>query len=190
MGTEQKTIPKPLGLSDDMNAFTIETGAEKPRSIDNYFLREITKIGKSHDQLLDYVQETDKKLTMIQEALKQLHDSEADTSKVEADRLSEQSVELTLSSNQIKASAIMALGAVIERPISNFMHNTYTPISTGAFGTLVGLGLTGLTYKRKSDWMKWTSQGYLIGGISQLTQDLFTWLSTQPGLGALGVVNQ
>lgn len=173
-------VPKPMNLADDSpEAFSIKSGQadNKVRSIDNYMLSELVKTQKSHNMLLDSVQEIEKRFTGLEAAIKGLRDSEED-GKLHA----EQQVELTLSSNQIKASALMAGGAVAERPISNALHNWYTPISSGTYGTLVGLVLMGVTYKRKSDFLKWMSQGYFIGGFSQMIQDLFTWLSTQPGI--------
>jgi hypothetical protein len=174
-----------MSLADESpEGFSLKLGSDtKVRSIDNYMLAELVKTQKGYNQLLDSVQELDKKFSMLETAIKSLNDSEK---KLEGP---ERQVTLVLSQNKVKASAIMAGGAVLERPISNTLHNFYTPISTGTYGVLIGLVGMGLTYKR-SGMVEWLAQGYFIGGVSQLIQDFMTWLSTQPGLGILGGLGQ
>jgi hypothetical protein len=179
-----------LSLADESpEAFTIKTGSanDKVRSIDNYMLSELVKTQKGYNQLLDSIQEQEKKLSMIETAIKSLHDSEKENPKEK--RLEEKQVTLVLSSNKVKSSALMAGGAVIERPISNAMHNFYTPISSGTYGTLLGLVAMGVTYK-KTGWEAAVAQGYFIGGVSQMIQDLMTYLATQPGFSFLGGLGQ
>jgi len=154
------------------------------RDVEQYMLSEIVKTQNHANNLQDVVED---RFSKIEKMMLSLSDK-LESKKIEQTKnltLNEKGqVTLTLHANTIKASALMAGGATIERPVSNMLNGVYSPISSGTYGLLIGLVGMGLTYKKDGSWPQWIAQGYFIGGFSQMIQDIFSFVSTKIALPA------
>lgn len=184
-----KQVLEKLGLSNDSPQAIAMKLSDKieSRDVESYMLSEIVKTQKSHNALQDAIEEKFAKIDKIEQMMLQLADVIKTNNKqeVEATKLSDgRQVTLTLHANTIKTSVLMAGGATIERPISNALNGIYSPISSGTYGLLIGLVGMGLTYKKQGSYSQWIAQGYFIGGVSQMIQDIFTFVSSNLNLPA------
>jgi hypothetical protein len=180
-----KQILEKIGLSNDSPQAIAMKLSDKveSRDVESYMLSEIVKTQKHANDLHDVVED---RFAKIENMMLQLSDAiKTKTVEVEKTKLADgKQVTLTLHANTIKTSALMAVGATVERPVSNALNGIYSPISSGTYGLLIGLVGMGLTYKKQGSYSQWLAQGYFIGGFSQMIQDIFGFVSTNLNLPA------
>jgi hypothetical protein len=176
---------KKLGLASESPEAIILKLSDK---VDNdkmnaYTLSEIVKTQKHTNDLQDIFEE---RMNLVSKAINELTDVvKSQKEIVPTKTLSEgRQVTLTLHANTIKFAAVNAVGATIERPVSNLLNGFYSPVSSGTYGVLFGIVFMGLTYggKRGGGYLQALANGYFIGGVSQMIQDLFTFVGSKVSL--------
>lgn len=173
-----------LGIANDSTeAMTMKLSDKVDNEkLNGFMLSEIVKTQKHANELQDVVEE---RFNLMTKAINELTDVVKASKPSETVKpLNEKQVTLTLHANTIKFAVIEAGGATIERPISNILNGFYSPISSGTYGVLLGIVFMGLTYgkSRGGGTLQALSNGYFIGGVSQMIQDLFTFVGTKVSL--------